>query len=171
MQTNNKPNISTDMEKVQKFNAKVRTSLKRPDLKAGDIVKIHRKIKEGEKERVQVFEGIVIGVKGKQSSSPTATVRRVSFGTGVEITVPLHSPAISKIEIVKQAKVHQAKLYYLRGKGVRISKLKTKELAKFVAEPARIATQSVAGGEVKEPEAEAVVELKAEIAENAENKE
>ncbi|MCX6766831.1 MAG: 50S ribosomal protein L19, partial [Candidatus Moranbacteria bacterium] len=60
------------MEKVQKFNAKVRMSLKRPDLKAGDIVKIHRKIKEGEKERVQVFEGIVISVKGKQSSSPTA---------------------------------------------------------------------------------------------------
>jgi large subunit ribosomal protein L19 len=122
------------MEKVQKFNTKVRTSLERPDLKAGDIVKIHRKIKEGEKERVQVFEGIVIGVKGKQSSSPTATVRRVSFGTGVEITVPLHSPAISKIEVVKRAKVRQAKLYYLRGKGIRISKLKTKELAKFVAE-------------------------------------
>ena len=124
------------MEKVQKFNAKVRTSLKRPDLKAGDIVKIHRKIKEGEKERIQVFEGIVVGVKGKQSSSPMATVRRVSFGTGVEITIPLHSPAISKIEILKQAKVRQAKLYYLRGKGIRISKLKTKELAKFVAEEA-----------------------------------
>jgi len=122
------------MEKVQKFNAKVRTALKRPDLKAGDIVKIHRKIKEGEKERIQVFEGIVIAIKGKQSSSPTATVRRVSFGTGVEITVPLHSPAISKIEIVKQAKVRQAKLYYLRNKGIRISKLKTKELAKFVVE-------------------------------------
>jgi len=134
MRANNKPNISNRMEKVQKFNAKVRTALKRPDLKAGDIVKIHRKIKEGEKERIQVFEGIVIAIKGKQSSSPTATVRRVSFGTGVEITVPLHSPAISKIEIVKQAKVRQAKLYYLRNKGIRISKLKTKELAKFVVE-------------------------------------
>ena len=122
------------MEKVQKFNAKVRTSLKRPDLKAGDIVKIHRKIKEGEKERIQVFEGIVVGVKGRQSSSPTVTVRRISFGTGVEITVPLHSPAISKIEIVKQARVRRAKLYYLREKGMRISKLKTKELAKFVVE-------------------------------------
>lgn len=122
------------MEKVQQFNAKVRASMKRPDLKAGDIVKIHRKIKEGEKERIQVFEGIVVGVKGKQSSSPTATVRRVSFGTGVEITVPLLSPAIAKIEIVKQAKVRRAKLYYLREKGMRISKLKTKELAKFIAE-------------------------------------
>lgn len=122
------------MEKVQQFNAKVRTSMKRPDLKAGDIVKIHRKIKEGEKERIQVFEGIVVGVKGRQSSSPMATVRRVSYGTGVEITIPLLSPAISKIEIVKQAKVRRAKLYYLREKGMRISKLKTKELAKFVAE-------------------------------------
>jgi large subunit ribosomal protein L19 len=122
------------MEKVQKFNAKVRASLKRPDLKAGDIVKVHRKIKEGEKERVQVFEGIVVSVKGKQSSSPMATIRRVTLGTGVEITVPILSPAIAKIEVIKKAKVRRAKLYYLRSKGVRISKLKTKELAKFVAE-------------------------------------
>jgi large subunit ribosomal protein L19 len=122
------------MQKLQKFNAKARMSAKRVDLNAGDIVKIHRKIKEGEKERIQVFEGIVISVKGKQSSSPMATIRRVSFGTGVEITIPVHSPAISKIEVLKQAKVRRAKLYYLRKKGLRISKLKTKELEKFVAE-------------------------------------
>lgn len=140
------------MEKVKKFNAKVRAALKRPDLKAGDIVKIHRKIKEGEKERIQVFEGIVVGVKGRQSSSPTATVRRVSFGTGVEITIPLHSPAISKIEIVKQARVRRAKLYYLREKGIRISKLKTKELAEFVAEEEKVA----------EPEAETADQTKKE---------
>jgi len=122
------------MQKLQKFNAKARASAKRTDLNAGDIVKIHRKIKEGEKERIQVFEGIVISVKGKQSSSPMATIRRVSFGTGVEITIPVHSPAISKIEVLKQAKVRRAKLYYLRKKGLRISKLKTKELDKFIAE-------------------------------------
>lgn len=122
------------MEKVKIFNGKVRASLKRPELKAGDIVKVHRKIKEGEKERIQIFEGIVVSVKGKQSSSPMATIRRVAFGTGVEITVPLHSPAIAKIEIVKQARVRRAKLYYLRRKDFRISKLKTKELAQFVAE-------------------------------------
>jgi large subunit ribosomal protein L19 len=150
------------MEKVQKFNAKVRKSLERPDLKAGDIVKIHRKIKEGEKERIQVFEGIVIGIKGKQSSSPTATIRRVSFGTGVEITVPLHSPAISKIEVVKRAKVRQAKLYYLRNKGIRISKLKTKELAKFVTEE-----------KAEEPkiEVEATEQPKKETTDNTESKE
>ncbi|MDD3487214.1 MAG: 50S ribosomal protein L19 [Candidatus Moranbacteria bacterium] len=121
------------MQKVQQFNAKVRESSKRPDLKAGEIVKIHRKIKEGEKERIQIFEGIVIAIKGRQSSSPMVTIRRVSFGIGVEITIPLHSPAIAKIEVVKQAKIRRSKLYYLRNKGVRISKLKTKELDKFAA--------------------------------------
>lgn len=139
------------MEKVQKFNAKVRSSLERPDLKAGDIVKVHRKIKEGEKERIQIFEGIVVGVKGRQSSSPTATIRRVSLGTGVEITVPLHSPTISKIEIVKQAKVRRAKLYYLREKGMRISKLKTKELAKFAAEDEKEANQQPKAEETAVP--------------------
>ncbi len=122
------------MEKVQKFNAKVRARATRPNLEAGDIVKVHRKIKEGGKERVQIFEGIVVSVKGKQSSSPTATIRRVSFGTGVEITVPIFSPTISKVEITKKAKVRRSKLYYLRRKGIRLSKLKTKELDKFVAE-------------------------------------
>ncbi len=122
------------MAKVQKFNQKARASVKRPEVKAGDIVKIHRKIKEGNKERIQVFEGIVIAVKGKQSSSPMITVRRVSFGTGVEITVPVLSPAISKIEVLKHAEVRQSKLYYLRNKNQKISKLKTKELDQFVAE-------------------------------------
>ncbi len=122
------------MVKLQKFNQKVRSAAKRPEVKAGDIVKIHRKIKEGNKERVQIFEGIVIAVKGKQSSSPMITVRRVSFGVGVEITVPVYSPAILKIEVMKHAKVRRSKLYYLRKKDYKISKLKTKELAQFVAE-------------------------------------
>jgi large subunit ribosomal protein L19 len=147
------------MEKVQKFNTKVRADLKKPDLKAGDIVKIHRKIKEGEKERIQVFEGIVIAVKGKQSSSPTVTVRRVSFGTGLEITIPLHSPAISKIEIVKRAKVRQAKLYYLRGKGIRISKLKTKELANFVTDERK-----------EEPKTKIAEQTEEKVAENDKDK-
>jgi len=122
------------MEKIYQYNQKVRQSKKYPDLKSGDIVKIHRKIKEGDKERIQIFEGIIVSVKGKQSSSPMITVRRVSFGTGVEITVPLYSPAISKIEVVKRAKVRRSKLYYLREKGFRLSKLKMKELGQFIAE-------------------------------------
>lgn len=121
------------MEKVYQYNRKVRQSKKYPDLQSGDIVKIHRKIKEGDKERIQIFEGIIVGIKGKQSSSPMITVRRVSFGTGVEIVIPLYSPAIAKIEVVKSAKVRRSKLYYLREKGFRLSKLKMKELGQFVA--------------------------------------
>jgi large subunit ribosomal protein L19 len=121
------------MQKIQEFNQKVRGSIQRPELHTGDIIKVHRKITEGNKERVQVFEGIVIAIKGKQSSSPMVTVRRVSFNVGVEITIPLYSPVISKIELVKRAKVRRSKLYYLRKKGFRLSKLKMKELDRFVA--------------------------------------
>ena len=142
------------MVKIQQFNQKVRSSIKRPKIKAGDIVKIHRKIKEGDKERIQVFEGIVISVKGSQSSSPMATVRRVSFGTGVEITVPVYSPAISKIEILKNAKVRRSKLYYLRQKGMKISKLKMKELAPFVAEEEEIVMEAAEDVEEKTEEKE-----------------
>lgn len=129
-----KKSISNGMVKLQQFNQRVRSATGRPEVRAGDIVKIHRKIKEGGKERIQVFEGIVISVKGKQSSSPMITVRRVSFGVGVEITVPVYSPEISKIEVAKHAKVKRSKLYYLRRKGFKVSKLKTKDLAQFVAE-------------------------------------
>jgi len=125
---------SNFMEKLQKFNQKVRSATKRPEVKAGDIVKIHRKIKEGNKERIQIFEGIAIAVKGKQSSSPMITVRRASFGVGVEITVPVYSPAISKIEVIKHAKVRRSKLYYLRRKDYKVTKLETKELAQLVTE-------------------------------------
>ncbi len=86
------------------------------DLRAGDIVKIHRKIREGEKERIQIFEGMIIAVKGRQSSSPTVTVRKVSNDVGVEIIVPIFSPNIDKIEIVKRAHVRKSKLYYVREK-------------------------------------------------------
>ena len=130
--------------------------MKRPAVQAGDIVKIHRKIKEGAKERVQAFEGIVIAVKGKQSSSPMITVRRISLGIGVEITIPVYSPTIAKIEILKQAKVRRSKLCYLRRKALKISKLKTKELDQFVEEePAHnvIPPSGIAGGKEEAPEA------------------
>lgn len=116
------------------YNQKVRSSRKMPELRSGDIVKVYRKVKEGEKERTQVFEGIIISIKGKQSSSPMITVRKVSFGVGVEITVPVFSPLVEKIEVVKKAKTRQSKLYYLRRKDFKLSKLKMKELDKFVAE-------------------------------------
>ena len=87
---------------------------KRPSLKAGDTVRVHVKVREGDKERIQVFEGIVIGLRGTGLRA-SFTVRKVSFGQGVERIFPLHSPVIDKIETVRSARVRRAKLYYLRG--------------------------------------------------------
>ncbi|KPK91708.1 MAG: 50S ribosomal protein L19 [Deltaproteobacteria bacterium SM23_61] len=85
-----------------------------PDFRAGDTVKVHVKIKEGEKERIQVFEGIVIR-KRQGASRASFTVRKVSYGVGVERIFPTHSPAIDHIDVVQKGKVRRAKLYYLRG--------------------------------------------------------
>jgi len=93
-----------------------------PDFQPGDTVKVHVRVVEGNRERVQIFQGTVISRKGG-GTRETFTVRKVSFGIGVERTFPLHSPIISKIEVVSRGKVRRAKLYYLRervGKAARI---------------------------------------------------
>jgi len=94
----------------------------------GDYVKLHLKIKEGTRERVQVFEGSVIARKGG-GISETITVRRLSHGVGVERILPVHSPKIDKIEIVRKGRVRRAKLYYLRGRVGKAAKI-TEKLAK-----------------------------------------
>ena len=97
-----------------------------PKLKAGQTVKIDVKIKEGEKSRIQVFEGIVIRVQGS-GIGETFTVRKISNGVGVERTFPIHSPLVDKITIVRTGKVRRAKLYYLRqrsGKSARIKEVR-----------------------------------------------
>ena len=86
-----------------------------PAFKVGDTVKVHTKVAEGEKERIQVFQGIVIGRKGI-GIHQSFTVRRISYGEGVERVFPLHSPRIDKIEVETEGKVRRAKLYYLRGR-------------------------------------------------------
>lgn len=98
---------------------------KRPDLRTGLTVRVHVKIREGEKERIQVFEGMVIAMK-KGGSRSTFTVRKVSFGQGVERIFPLHSPSIDKIEIGRAARVRRAKLYFLRQLRGRAARLREK---------------------------------------------
>jgi len=97
-------------------------NLEIPDFQPGDTVKVHSKIIEGDKQRIQVFEGVVIGRKGG-GSRETFTVRKISYGVGVERIFPLHSPRIAKIEVVRKGLVRRARLYYLRelkGKAARI---------------------------------------------------
>ena len=93
-----------------------------PDFIAGDTVKVHVKIKEGEKERIQAFQGVVIS-RRKGTMGATFTVRKVSYGVGVERIFPMHSPSIDRVEIITHGRVRRGKLYYLRnlrGKAARI---------------------------------------------------
>lgn len=93
-----------------------------PHVQVGDNVKVHYKIKEGDRERIQIFQGDVIRMSGA-GARETFTVRKISFGVGVERTFPLHSPKIAKLEVTRHGDVHRAKLYYLRkrvGKAARL---------------------------------------------------
>ncbi|MBW1859120.1 MAG: 50S ribosomal protein L19 [Deltaproteobacteria bacterium] len=97
-----------------------------PYFKPGDTVKVHVKIKEGDKERIQVFKGVVIR-KRKGTTNATFSVRKVSYGVGVERIFPLHSPNIDKVEVVSRGRVRRSRLYYLRkrrGKSARIKELR-----------------------------------------------
>jgi len=103
-----------------------------PNFRVGDVIKVHQRIKEEgqDKERIQVFEGIVIAIRG-EGPSKTFTVRKVSYGVGVEKIFPYYSPTIAKIELVRRFKVRRAKLYYLREKVGKDAKLKELRLEKF----------------------------------------
>src|SRR6187401_561950 len=95
---------------------------KRPPMRSGDTVRVHVKVREGDKERIQIFKGLVIGLH-RGGTRASFTVRKVSFGQGVERIFPLHSPTIQKVEVMRSAKVRRAKLYYLRdlkGKAARM---------------------------------------------------
>jgi len=142
-------------KKIIEFN-KIERGEKKMDFQAGDVVKISLRIKEGGKERIQNFEGLVIAVKGGQSSSPKITVRKVSNGVGVEMIVPLLSKNVEKIELVKRAKVRRAKLYYVRGLTTKQSRMKYKDLSKYAKQEEKVSSSEE---DVKpEAEVEAVVE-------------
>lgn len=145
-----------------------------PEIRTGDTVRVFQKIKEGAKERIQIFEGLVIATHGGTGLDGSFKVRKVSFGIGVERTYPLHSPNIIKIERVKQSKVRRAKLYYIRelsGKAARLKELNRdvkvweepeaeKELEKIQE---AVAAEAEAAAEEKAEE-EAALEAKAERA-------
>ncbi len=95
-----------------------------PDFRSGDTIRVHVKIKEGEKERIQVFEGVVIKRSGG-SLRETFTVRKISYGIGVERVFPVHSPKLDKVEIVTFGRVRRAKLYYLRGLRGKAARIRT----------------------------------------------
>ena len=98
-----------------------------PEFRPGDTVKVHAKVRERGKERIQIFEGVVIRKKRGQKRS-TFTVRKISFGVGVERIFPLHSPNVAKIEVIRYGKVRRAKLYYLRKKRGKAARIKEKRV-------------------------------------------
>ncbi len=111
---------------------------KRPDVKIGDTVRLHMKIKEGNKERIQIFEGVVISMKSS-GLDQTLTVRKISYGIGVERVVPMHSNLLEKIEVVKRGTVTKSKLFYLRDRvgrrALKVSNLKDLYLTDEVVVP------------------------------------
>ncbi len=107
------------------------------EFRPGDTVRVHVKIKEGDKTRVQPFEGVVVGRRGRDIQE-TFTVRKVSFGIGVERIFPLHSPLIENIELMRRGHVRRAKLYYLRGK-------KGKKAARIKEAKRRVETEAAVG--------------------------
>jgi large subunit ribosomal protein L19 len=137
-----------------------------PKFKAGDTVRVHFQVIEGERRRIQVFEGVVIKRQGS-GVRETFTVRKQSFGVGVERTFPLHSPKIDRIEVAAVGDVNRAKLYYLRGrvgKRARIREIRQdqrKEKKLRASEEAPAATEPA---DVEQPEAEAVEDTAAEPA-------
>ncbi len=103
----------------------------------GDTVRVHVKVIEGEKERLQAFEGVVIRKRG-EGARATFTVRRISYGVGVERTFPLHSPRIERVEVVRRSRVRRSKLYYLRelaGKAARLREKRVTQIPTTVPEP------------------------------------
>lgn len=142
-------NIVDEIEKTM-----MRSDL--PDFRSGDTVAVHYKIKEGERERIQVFEGVVIAKKNG-GARETFIVRKISYGVGVERIFPLHSPLIDKIEVKRQGKVRRAKLYYLRVLSKKASRIKERSRPEHIASEAE--TVDEANNVALEPEPEVIEQV------------
>jgi len=159
--------------KIETFN---RTQLKKdlPDIRPGDTIKVYQKIparnatqsvaggKEGDKERIQIFEGIVIARKHGKEIGATITVRKIVSGVGVERIFPIHSPTIEKIEIINRGKVRKAKLYYLRKLRGKKAKLKKKRFIKTIAQEPSFAPNGASEGKEETIEEKPTKEVKEE---------
>ena len=142
-----------------------------PDIKIGDTVRVHQRVKEGNRERIQVFEGIVIK-KQNGGLNETFTVRRISYGVGVEKTFLIHSPLVEKVELVRVGKVRRAKLYYLRDRIGKAAKTKENVGANLKREQIIVKEEAEKAREIEEEKkAEKAAEAKAEEAKTAEKAE
>jgi large subunit ribosomal protein L19 len=146
--------------KLQEFQRK--NLKKMPELKSGMTIRVHQKIKEGEKERIQIFEGLIIKVSGGDGLNKTITVRKMVEGIGVEKIFPIYSPTIAKIEVKKKSKTRRAKLYYMRGRSGKSARLKGKfvskeqeKIEKEVESSAAELAEQVAKAEAEKAEKEA----------------
>ena len=142
-----------------------------PDIKIGDTVRVHQRVKEGNRERIQVFEGIVIK-KQNGGLNETFTVRRISYGVGVEKTFLIHSPLVEKVELVRVGKVRRAKLYYLRDRIGKAAKTKENVGANLKREQIIVKEEAEKAREIEEEKkAEKAAEAKAEETKTAETTE
>lgn len=168
----------TTLQDIQKLAIKKKV----PVIQTGHTVRVHQKIKEGEKERIQIFEGLVIRVNSGHGADKTFTVRKIVQGIGVEKIFPLYSPNIQKIEVKKESKVRRAKLYYMRERAGKSARLKgsfvseaetpgEQEMEKAVEELARAEAERREAEAPGEEEAEAKTEEAAPAAESPKSEE
>jgi large subunit ribosomal protein L19 len=137
-----------------------------PDFRSGWTIRVHQKIQEGSKTRIQVFEGLVIKRSHNKEAGATMTVRKITNGVGVERTFPIYSPIIDKIEIVKKAKIRRAKLYYIREKSAKETRRKIRNINVDTRDEVK-ATDEVKVAETPSPEPEIKPELETKVQESA----
>ena len=124
------------------------------DVRSGDTVRVHQKIKEGNKERIQVFEGVVIRTDNKKSTTSRITVRKIASGVGVEKSFLLHSPLVEKVEVVRRAKVRRNFLSYLRNRSGKSARLAAKNFDRLAVNDVTVTEPEVAAEEAAEPATE-----------------
>ena len=122
--------------------------------RVGDQVKVHVRIKEGEKERIQVYEGVIIALK-RGGARACFTVRKVSYGVGVERVFPLHSPSVEKVEVVSHGKVRRARLFYLRERRGKAARIKERDMRQVAANQAAAAARAAAAAEAQQGQSDA----------------